>query len=575
MIRNLFIFSLLIFATSSAATAESKAFAASRPEVAVVIDFTNYVFFDSRGNGEIYPLRVYGERLRELASLGIGKFYLRVNVYGLSLYPSRVTGIYGTHFGRHRYYGENDPGSRLARTLELYNPLLETIRIGHQLGVEVWAWESLFDDAGNLFRLSPEHDPVWVSRYGEYPLMSPFFRRNPGYYAMRSPAGDTTRQLFAQRNREAEDRIIGRIVVISGADSSPLELSREQLVIFTGSDNHNYQRYTGPVELSVFRANDRNIVVLDQLEIPERFVKFGILNPSGEEGGALILAGNRGTSRVFDRDGKMIPAVWGVEEVPADREDGNGALSFSGTPPTPVDSGLNRFGFGTGEPDPGILAVSVFPGMSELAIPEVFEHKLARFSELAEYGFDGFMMNLRTSGFVSNPDEYGFNPELREQFWQKYGIDIWNEEFDQSLLREMRADAVDRFYAACKRVAGSRPFHVSALPNRKPGESRSSYDKFGLLPWHYQTYFREESVDGVSMLGEDFSGYFTGEVTGDSAIRLGLFIEAGRFSPQNFQAELQQAFANPELDEVEIYEGINLSFSPEYAEALRKELERR
>ena len=77
------------------------------------------------------------------------------------------------------------------------------------------------------------------------------------------------------------------------------------------------------------------------------------------------------------------------------------------------------------------------------------------------------------------------------------------------------------------------------------------------------------------MLGEDFSGYFTGEVTGDSAIRLGLFIEAGRFSPQNFQAELQQAFANPELDEVEIYEGINLSFSPEYAEALRKELERR
>ena len=68
---------------------------ARHPIFATTIDFLDYVFYDKEGPEDIYPVEIYERRIREIANLGFRKIYLRVNALGLTLYPTKVTLLYG------------------------------------------------------------------------------------------------------------------------------------------------------------------------------------------------------------------------------------------------------------------------------------------------------------------------------------------------------------------------------------------------------------------------------------------------------------------------------------------------
>ena len=75
------------------------------PIVSTTIDFLDYVFYDREGAKDYYELSVWEKRLKELASCGIKKVYLRVNVCGATLWPSNVSPQYGKNGRVHWMHG--------------------------------------------------------------------------------------------------------------------------------------------------------------------------------------------------------------------------------------------------------------------------------------------------------------------------------------------------------------------------------------------------------------------------------------------------------------------------------------
>ena len=115
--------------------------------LATTLDFTGWGWWDEKDrHPDYYPLEILETRIKELAEVGIGKIYLRVSVRGLSLYPSKVTKQYGEDDLFH--WQDPQRSRRLIATLQKYDPCREIIRLGHKYGMQVWAWESIFEDGG-------------------------------------------------------------------------------------------------------------------------------------------------------------------------------------------------------------------------------------------------------------------------------------------------------------------------------------------------------------------------------------------------------------------------------------------
>jgi hypothetical protein len=159
-----------------AAFAAGVSAAEKKPAFSTTIDYLDYVFFEKETKDmPYYPLEVYEKRIREMAEGGIKKIYLRVNICGLTHYPSKVSALYGENGAFHWESNLVAGALRLIETYKHYNPCTETIRLGKKYGMEVWAWESLFDDAGVIYD-EMKCEPAYVE----------FYRRHTGW-AMLDP----------------------------------------------------------------------------------------------------------------------------------------------------------------------------------------------------------------------------------------------------------------------------------------------------------------------------------------------------------------------------------------------------
>ena len=78
-------------------------------------------------------------------------------------------------------------------------------------------------------------------------------------------------------------------------------------------------------------------------------------------------------------------------------------------------------------------------GVLSLAYPEVRDHLCERFSNLLEgYDFDGLFVCLRSQSKPGDfADEFGFNQPVRDEYLRRYGRDIWTDDFDVGLWRDL------------------------------------------------------------------------------------------------------------------------------------------
>ena len=550
--------------------------AGHRVALSSTIDFSSYAMDDSEGGPELYPLEVWERRIKDLAQGGLSKLYFRIGG-GVVFYPnSRASYTYGEEHGSSKYlYPEKS--QRLTNTLAAYDPFAETVRLGHKYGMEVWAWESLYDDGANMEDpLDPHTYPEEYAKWGAIvPGSSPWFNRNLDGYAARNPRTFIAdADAIDKINKDAAGRAIRRIVFKSDRDRPESTLARfnkDGVLLYVSDDNANYRLYDGAFKTSVRREKGRNVLEIDGLDIRERYVQMAHANPYPRDGNyAFAISEASGDHAVvYDAAGQVLPTRW----TTGFRHKGPGTRFkfFWQLVPRYWDDGDQVIGFLKGAPHPDEGPKPYFEGMAEFLVPKTMEYKLARFREIAEYGVDGFMFNIRNHSFVNDPENYGYNPEVRERFLQRHGKDIWKDDIDHAQLQELRAEGVSQFLAKCKEAAGGRPIWFSGTRNRGPDEEQPLSPQhifcYGRFPWQYRQWFADGSVDGIVMIHDYFPEYFTPEITGGRKIALGVFRELGFayhrgwYPNYDFAADLAKAAALP-IDEFEMYETTVLAQFP-------------
>ena len=540
--------------------------AAAAPLISTTIDFLDYVF-EYRGDKNYFPLEEYDRILRELAEGGVKKIYLRVNVCGTTHYPSKVSALYGENDAIHWQILRGS--LLLVETYKHYNPLVETIRIGHKYGMQVWAWESLFDDAGVQLQEIPKGtDPRWVEawkRCDGWALLDPFYRSNMDALAECDPKVRLSDEKIAEINRDARRHPISRIVFTNRQKYNPCRLAAEDLMILVSSDNKTYRKLDKPFNFTVSTTPEGfNRFEITGIEISEPYIKIASRNRFGKYPFSLVLVEQRGQGELYDVTGRKVASVWSWTEGP----DGSGMADFIRlrTLPAGIDHATRQFAIMVGE----TTVPRYFYGMAEFNVPKAMKHKVDRFAELAEYPFDGFMFNIRCHSPHNTPERYGYNPEVRAKYLERHGKDIWREAADVDKLFAIRAEGVADFFKNCKACSGGRPIYLSGPKNPDMGP-RAHYGRiFGPLPWLYKRYFTDGSIDGVIMIGDEFPDYFSNEITGGKPIVLGVFREMlYQKGGYNFKADIERLSADPRIKEVELYESRVLNLNPEYFSVIK------
>ena len=537
---------------------------ARRLLVSSTIDFIDYVFYDTEdGNEEYYPLEVYEQRIKEAAEGGIRKIYLRVNCGGVTIYPTKYSAI----FGANDAFAWNDAkrSRRAINTLAKYDPLTETIRLGKKYGMAVWGWENIADEGGVAYYDVPAEFKAAAERLGHLPWLDPHYRKVPQCQAMRNPLlADEAR--LVEINATARRHPLGRIVLTSAdAIEDAVRITADEVSIYTSADNKSFTRYEEPFRFEAGRNDHgRNYVIIDGLSITAPYVK--LVHPKYEDDRwSISLRRARGQGELYNTHGEKIHGVWTTITR------GRGLLwGVPVTEQTPLDF-TNPFcpaaweakecqiGFCIGE----IAAPLYHVGVVEFNEPEAMKHRLDKFSELVAYDFDGFIFSCRTHSWIFDPENYGYNPPVIEAFRNRFGRAPGTSDEDRAGVFQIRAEGIADYFKRCKAMTGGRPIYLCGERNpTTPGVFEGQH--FGPLPWLYERYFADKSIDGVTMYGE-FRKELLPLMAGKN-IRLGTFREMAwaPLSLDEFAKLLKRLEHDHDIDEIELYELLNLTHKPEY-----------
>lgn len=524
--------------------------------VSTTIDFCD-VAMQSKCKEGYLTLEAYEAFIKRLAAAGITRINLRTNAIGVVYHNSKYTIKYGENGAWHYYYPEWS--KRLIETIKHYDPLAETIRLGHKYGMEVWCWENITDEGG-VAKNNPETIPENAKRdnklTGGYQLVDPFFRTHPSCWATVKPFDHGK---IAEKNFRAQQYPIEKIVITSYRSDRPaIKFKKEDIDLYYSYDNKTYMKYDKDFEFIPERVNGRNQLTLKGLSIHAPFIKLAPKTAYDDTRlFTLAIKGHYDSGKAYNTQGEEVPIYWGHNlplggKMPKNFQY-NTPLSFHSMPSMGIDQGQRQVGFFVGE----VVGENHLLGVVEFCDPVAMQHKLNKFSELAAYPFDGYRMSMNCHSNADNPDRFSYHPALRERLLKETGKDIWEDELPLSRIVEERAEGFMEYIQGCKKLIGDRPIYIYGWrPGTKEYFTKSGRTNMGTLMWPYKRMIQEGIVDGICMY-EDFSDYFTPEITGGKDLHFSLYrcLESGRRSKV---MELDKVTQNKDLDEVEYYGTIEL-----------------
>ena len=525
--------------------------------VSTTLDFLDIAMQSKCPEGYL-TLEAYEALIKRLADAGITRINLRTNVIGVLFHNSKYTIKYGEN-GAWHYYNQAW-SKRLIETLKHYDPLAETIRLGHKYGMEVWCWENITDEGG-LSKYDPATVPANAQKdnklTGGYPLVDPFFRTHPSCWATTKPFDYAE---VASKNFKAQQYPIAKIVITSyRTDRPPIKFKKSDIDLYYSYDNKSYMKYEKDFEFIAERINGHNQLTLKGLSIHAPYIKMAPKTVyDSTRLYTFAVKGHYDSGKAYNTKGKEVPIYWGHNDprgvkLPANFQY-NTSIFFHSMPSIAIDHGQRQIGFYVGE----VVGENHLVGVVEFCDPVALQHKLNKFSELAAYDFDGFRMSMNCHSDADNPDRFSYHPALRERLLKKTGKDIWADELPLKRIVEERAEGFVDYIKGCKKLIGDRPLYIYGW---RPGDKEffisHGRTNMGTLNWPYKRMIQENIIDGICMY-EDFSNYFTPEITGGKDLHLSLYrcLESGRRSKV---MELDKVTQNKALDEVEYYGTIELS----------------
>ncbi len=556
-------------------------------QYATTIDYLDYVFYDNIGPQDHYSLESYEQRIRELAECGITQINLRTNCMGVALHPSKILPRYGEDGRWH--YTERKASMRLIETLKRYDPLAETIRLGHKYGLKVWCWENISDESFNWDASSmPDAETTALCRkYNGYPLLDPFLRDHEECWAWLKAKTPEERQ----RDLEAARRYpVARMVITAYVDDRPpINFGKADLNLYVSDDNETWTRYEGPWEFSCSRdAKNHNSIEVNGLNITARYIKLAPKKAFGPSHPFTLTLKGRNFGKLYNTQGEEVVSDWGCHIPGMNSNQPESAitidaeyplhtvLSFDRVPSMGFDARNRQIGCAVG----GSVKQVPFVGMLEFCSPVTREHKWKRYKELADYPFDGYILTMNCHSNNSNADEYSYNPAVRERIMARTGKDIMTDDVPlEELIRERR-DGLSEYVEGCKTLIGARPLVLEGWgPDWKRG-GLYGRDNYGSIVPDYPRLIQKGTLDGVLMY-HDFADYFTDAVTGGRKIQLGMYydLNAGVFFVAmgkqtafkgDFAAAMKDYAAKGYFTTIDLYETLILSHRPAWQDIVKQ-----
>lgn len=132
-------------------------------------------------------------------------------------------------------------------------------------------------------------------------------------------------------------------------------------------------------------------------------------------------------------------------------------------------------------------------GVLCLAYPEVRRHFIRRYHRLLAAGpFDGLFVCLRSQSRPADfADQFGFNQPVRNDFLQRYGKDIWKEDFEIADWRDLLGEYLTVFLADLKNsLQDSRTLLAVGVPR-----GNVLGPPLGNITLQWKTWVEQEMLD--------------------------------------------------------------------------------
>jgi hypothetical protein len=141
-------------------------------------------------------------------------------------------------------------------------------------------------------------------------------------------------------------------------------------------------------------------------------------------------------------------------------------------------------------------------GILQPAYPEVREYWLRDVAAMVAAGCDGIDFRIDNhSGWVGDPEAYGFDPPVVEAYRRRYGKDILTDSFDRELWRSLQGDAYTEFLRRAREYTRAKGVRMQVHVNGLMGLDLPNFFNPNNLPrnieWQWQRWIEEDLCDSV------------------------------------------------------------------------------
>ena len=537
------------------------------PRLTQAVDVYDNIILGIPDEYGYYTKELLHKRMELAAAAGIKKVYFR-GTGGVTYFPSKVRKRWN---GAHWWYC-----ARGVKALDEYDILAEFIKAAHELGMELYYWEPVFDTSGWLhyYPGTPE-----CEKYGEYPSRD---------------TNIATDKFVAHRyyDRPVEN-LKGPIrELLLHLHSVPGGVTSETLAIYTAPHGQDFRRYEKPYQVEVVPDKEdakRSYLRISGLEVADPCIK---LMNVGKPWSPLCLSEPKQADCATATyvDGSPVDLfcaceyIWDGDTDPArNRRGPSGTGTYWGIMPRNSEV-LNRtFIIRFGDFD------HYAAGVPEYAYKENRDRINAIVTELYENypELDGVTFSIRTHSLPSGGnfaecgdcgDMYGFSKPVVDEYRRRYGVDIQKEKFDEQKFLKLRGEFFTQMLAEASAIVHAHGGKLECMAPLRPGAVRK-FNLGAMYPWWNRMSWRDffavrewaqkGIVDNVLLLGTGHQQdtwdtdwkqelkAVSRELEGTSTkLSLHYLINGARES--DVRTVLPEVLLQPELAEVEFYEEFHM-----------------
>jgi len=433
------------------------------------------------------------------------------------------------------YYGDVDPTSELAGNMiqwmkygratldRIGEPVKAAVPIAHRHGLEIYAVLKPYNTglAGTYPQGSPQAGATRLRRIGGTIQQAiPFIERHPEMRIRRRP----------ERLPAGLDTIPVQRIRLVKKDDAPTRVRKENLEIWASPDNFRYRRLDVPFtvretvepaasdvrdyygETVYRRGTPLRVLALEGLRLTERFVAVttklgGARGDFRNTAGAMIEVYGHGpdplpivvatrsaiwiSPRSFRSHGLEFDSGYGPFQVDLDVDN----ESTRGAEWSLARGGCIAFARGKNDHLP-VAPCEVYPEVRRLWRGWV--------DRLLDAGVDGIDLRVSAHGTLTDePEAYGFNEPIVEEYRRRHGVDIRTEPYDPVRLAELRGAHYTDFVRETSRRVRARGKRMQVHVHTEAFRPDASHGRLMGIPsnihFDWKRWLDERLVDGITL----------------------------------------------------------------------------